>query len=60
MFKPINLFLQSGDTRYGYITTIRQNGCIEKHIQWSAFIFMDRDWERVKDARELLKVSFRD
>lgn len=55
--QAINLFLQSADALYGPITTIRRNGHIEKKIPWSAFTLTDQDWERVKDARDLLKVS---
>lgn len=36
---------------------IRQNGRITKKIRWSAFTFTDRDWEWVKDARDILKVG---
>jgi hypothetical protein len=54
--QPINLFLQSADALYGPITTIRRNGRIEKKIPWSAFILTDSDWERVRDARDILKV----
>lgn len=55
--QPINLFLQTGDSLYGPITTIRQNGRITKKIRWSAFTLTDRDWERVTDARDILKVN---
>jgi hypothetical protein len=53
----IDLFLQSGDTLYGPITIIRRNGHITKKIRWSAFTFEDEDWERVKAASNILKVS---
>ena len=52
----INLFLQMADSLYGPITSIRQNGEITK-IPWTAFTLIDSDWERVKDARDILKVS---
>jgi hypothetical protein len=55
--QPINLFLQTGDSLYGPITTIRQNGRITKKIPWSAFKLTDKDWKRVKDARDILKVG---
>jgi hypothetical protein len=55
--QAINLFLQSADTLYGPITTIRRNGHIEKKIPWSAFTLSESDWERVADVRDLLKVS---
>ena len=55
--KAINLFIQMADLLYGPITTIRQNGRISKKIPWSAFTLMDRDWERVKDLRDILKVG---
>lgn len=55
--QAINLFLQMGDSLYGPITTIRQNGRITKKIPWAAFTLTDRDWERVKDARDILKVG---
>ncbi|KAF8495254.1 NUC071 domain-containing protein [Russula emetica] len=42
---------------YGPITTICQNGHVEKKIPWSAFALMERDWERVADARDILKDS---
>ena len=53
----INLFLQMADSLYGPITTICQNGQIMKKIPWTAFTLIDSDWERVKDARDILKVS---
>jgi hypothetical protein len=46
-----------GDSLYGPITTIRQNGRIAKKIPWTAFTLTDMDWERVKDARDILKVG---
>jgi hypothetical protein len=55
--QPITLFLQSADALYGPITVIRHNGHIEKKIPWSAFILADSDWERVKAARDILKVN---
>jgi hypothetical protein len=55
--QAIGLFLRSADTLYGPITTIRRNGHIEKKIPWSAFSLSERDWERVADVRDLLKVS---
>ena len=50
-------FLKSADALYGPITTIRRNGRIKKKISWVAFMLTDRDWECVKDACDLLKVS---
>jgi hypothetical protein len=55
--QAINLFLQMGDSLYGPITTIRQNSRITKKIPWTVFRLTDRDWERVKDARDILKVG---
>jgi hypothetical protein len=54
--KAINLFVSSADHRYGPITTIRREGRIVKHVSWSAFKFSERDWERVKEAAEILVV----
>ena len=54
--QPITLFLQVADALYGPVTTIRQNGRIVKKILWSSFVFTDRDWERVKNARDILNV----
>jgi hypothetical protein len=55
--QAINLFLQSADTLYGPITIIRRNGRIEKKIPWSAFALTEQDWDRVADARDILKDS---
>jgi hypothetical protein len=55
--QAINLFLQSADTLYGPITTICRNGRIEKKIPWSAFTLTEKDWDRVADARDILKDS---
>ena len=55
--QPIDLFLQSADSLYGPITTICRNGHVEKKIPWSAFSLTERDWERVADARDILKVN---
>ena len=57
--KAINLFVASADHHYGPITTIRREGRIIKHIPWSAFEFTERDWERVKEAAEILAVRER-
>jgi hypothetical protein len=57
--KAINLFVSSADHRYGPITTIRREGRILKHIPWSAFAFSEGDWERVKQAAEILDVRER-
>jgi hypothetical protein len=54
--QAINLFVASADHRYGPITTIRRDGRVVKHIPWSAFEFGDRDWDRVKEASEILIV----
>ena len=37
---------------------MRRNGRVVKKIPWSAFQLADADWERVKDARDILKVRF--
>ncbi|KAF8235082.1 hypothetical protein L208DRAFT_1543662 [Tricholoma matsutake] len=50
----IKLFIASADHRYGPITTIHCNSKVAKHIPWSAFTFSDDDWERVKEAFEIL------
>jgi len=52
--KAINLFISSVDHHYGPITTIQREGRILKHIPWSAFALSEGDWERVKEAREIL------
>jgi len=57
--QAINLFVSSADHRYGPITTIRREGRIVKHIPWSAFAFSEGDWERVKEAAEILDVRER-
>jgi hypothetical protein len=54
--KAIDLFVSSADHRYGPITTIRREGRIVKRIPWSAFALSVSDWERVKEASELLAV----
>jgi len=54
--KAINLFISSADHCYGPITTIQREGRILKHIPWSAFALSEGDWERVKEAREILDV----
>jgi len=56
MVKAINLFVSSADHRYGPITTIQREGQIVKNIPWSAFVFSERDWERVEEAAEILEV----
>jgi hypothetical protein len=55
--QAINLFLQSADTLYGPMTTIRRNGQIEKKIPWSAFTLTEKDWDQVADARDILRDS---
>jgi hypothetical protein len=55
--KAINLFIQMADSLYGPITMIRHNGRIAKKIAWTAFTLLDGDWERVMDARDILKVG---
>jgi len=52
--KAINIFVSSADHQYGPITTIRCEGQIIKHILWSAFALSEGDWERVKEAGEIL------
>jgi hypothetical protein len=54
--QPIQLFLATADQRFGPITTIRSYGRIVKHIPWTAFTFSDDDWNRVKEAADLLAV----
>ena len=54
--QPMNLFVASADHQYGPITMIRQDGQVAKHIPWSAFKFSNVDWERVREAAELLAV----
>jgi hypothetical protein len=51
------MFIQSANTLYGPITTIRRNGRIEKKIPWSAFALTEGDWGWVADARNILKDS---
>jgi len=55
-FKPINLFLASADVLFGPITTICANGRVIKKIPWSAFRLLDKDWQRVKDVKDILVV----
>jgi len=52
--KAINIFVSSADHQYGPITTIRCEGRIIKHILWSAFTLSEGDWERVKEAGQIL------
>jgi hypothetical protein len=56
LIQPIDLFLKSADSLFGPITTICRNGRVKKKIPWSAFTLMERDWERVADVRDILKV----
>ena len=35
---------------------MHHNGQVVKKIPWSAFQLTDADWERVKDAQDILKV----
>lgn len=42
---------------YGPITTLRRDGHPVKHIPWTAFKMLDRDWRRVVDARDILEVG---
>ncbi|KAF5382025.1 hypothetical protein D9615_004467 [Tricholomella constricta] len=55
----INLFVMNADSLYGPITTIRQNGSVQKKLAWRAFALNAEDWERVKDAMVLLADSNR-
>jgi hypothetical protein len=41
---------------YGPITTLCRNGCIVKHIPWSAFKITDTGWNQVIDACDILGV----
>ena len=54
---PIGLFLTSADEKYGPFTALRCDNRLVKHIPWSAFKLGDRDWLRVVDARDILRVS---
>ena len=54
--QPINLFLRSGDALYGPIMTVWRKGRIVKRIPWAAFDMTGEHWQRVLDARDLLKV----
>jgi hypothetical protein len=47
----------SADEMYGPITTLRHDGRLVKHIPWTAFKMLDRDWRRVVDARDILEVG---
>ncbi|KAI0278370.1 hypothetical protein BGY98DRAFT_917109, partial [Russula aff. rugulosa BPL654] len=38
-------------------TMVHHNGQVVKKIPWSAFQLIDRDWEWVKDVRDILKDS---
>jgi hypothetical protein len=58
VFQPIAMFLASADDLYGPITTLRRENRLVKHIPWSAFKMADRDWTRVVDTRDILKVCF--
>ena len=53
----MGLFVASADEMYGPITTLRHDNRLVKHIPWSAFKMTDRDWTRVVDARDILRVS---
>ena len=44
-------------TPFMAIMTIRSNGHIEKRIPWSAFTLTERDWERIANVRDILKVT---
>ncbi|RDB16020.1 hypothetical protein Hypma_003461 [Hypsizygus marmoreus] len=57
--QPMTLFMSTADELYGPITTLRQNGCVVKHIPWSAFKLSDTDWDRVLDASKILEDSNR-
>ena len=56
--QPINLFLRSADELYGPITTICIKGQPPKWITWASFEFLDVDWQRVKDAQDILQVHY--
>jgi hypothetical protein len=56
--QPLNLFVKSADELYGPITTIRTKGEPKKHIKWAAFEFPNEGWQRIKDARDILQVSY--
>ena len=57
-FKAINLFLASANALFGLITTVHTNGQIVKKIPWTAFWMCRLDWERVKDVKDILTVSW--
>lgn len=59
VLQPLKLFVASANHRYGPIMTIRRNGKVAKYIPWSSFTFSDDDWERVKEASEILADSNR-
>jgi hypothetical protein len=56
LHQPINLFLKSADELYGPITTLCSHGRITAKIRWDAFVLFDSDWDRVRDARDILEV----
>jgi hypothetical protein len=51
------MFLRSADDLYGPITTVRSNGRVVKKIPWTAFQLQDADWKRVRDVKNILKVT---
>ncbi|KAM6489938.1 hypothetical protein JOM56_014517, partial [Amanita muscaria] len=50
-------FISSVDQLYGPITVKRQEGRINKKIPWSAFVLLDSDWRRIRDAKDILEDS---
>jgi len=42
---------------YGPITTLQCDGHLVKYILWTAFKMFDRDWHRVVDAQDILKMG---
>jgi hypothetical protein len=51
------MFLRSADDLYGPITTVHSNGRVVKKIPWTAFQLLDADWQRVRDVKNILKVT---
>ncbi|RDB24634.1 hypothetical protein Hypma_008182 [Hypsizygus marmoreus] len=57
MIKPMGLFLSSADGLFRPITTLRYNGCVFKHISWTAFKLSEADWNCMVDAVNILADS---
>ena len=54
----MGVFVTSADEMYSPIATLHSNNHLIKHIPWSAFKLLDRDWHRVVDAHNILRVGF--